>query len=58
MLPSDSVIVADVIGSVAVVVSAYVIVIVPPVKSNASPWLYVVFVGAVIVTPVAAFITE
>ena len=54
-LPSASFIVADAIGSVPVVPSAYTRSIFPPVRSMLSPWLYFVFVGAVIVIPVTTF---
>ena len=39
---------ADVIVLVSSAPFSYVILIIPPVKSKLSPWLYFVFVGAVI----------
>lgn len=49
VLPSLSVIMLASNGLSCVVPLAYCIVIFPPVKSNASPWLYCDFVGGVIV---------
>ena len=47
-LPSLSVIMLASSGLSCVVPLAYVIVIFPPARSNASPWLYCDFVGGVI----------
>ena len=52
-----SVIIAVVMLGVAVVPSAYVTSIFPPVKSKLSPCSKSVFVGAVIVIPVTPFAT-